>query len=271
MTIPNLQKQRIIEYLKQGKRFDGRKTDEYREIKIELGISENAEGSCSVKFGNTEVWAGVKMEVLEPYPDSPDKGNFVTTVELSPMASEEFESGPPRIEAIELGRIIDRGIRESGFIEFEKLCIKQGEKVWQIYLDLYAINDDGNLMDCAALAGLIALASAKMPVYNEETGKPEHELSKENLPLNKDAMAFNITLHKIDDHIIADVSKEEEDSSDWRISLAVADNNGEPRITAMQKGKKVAMDEEEIEKVLNLVEEKFKEIMLKINKIVWGK
>ena len=187
------------------------------------------------------------------------------------MASEDFELGPPRINAIELARIIDRGIRESGFIDFKKLCIKKGEKVWQVFLDIYPINDDGNLLDVAALASLIVIGNAKMPVYNEKEGKIEHELSKESLPLNKDAMAFNMTFHKIDEQIVVDPLKEEEEISDYRISVAVADNKGEPRITAIQKGKGATISEEDIEKILKLVEQKFKEMMPKINKMVWGK
>ena len=271
MNIPNLQKQRIIEYLKEGKRFDGRGLEDYREIEVELGISKNAEGSCRVKFGKTEVFAGVKLGLAEPYPDSPDEGTLMTVVELNPLASDDFELGPPRINAIELARVVDRGIRESGFIDFKKLCIKEGEKVWQVFLDIYAINDDGNLLDVAALAGLIALGNAKMPVYNKNDEKIEHELSKNSLPLNKDAMAFNMTFHKIEDKIIVDASKEEEEISDYRLSVAVADNKGQARITAMQKGKESAMSEEDLESILKLVEVKFKEMMGQVNKFVWGK
>jgi len=271
MTLSNLQKDRIIECLESKKRMDGRKLDEFREIKAELGISQNAEGSCSVKIGETEVWAGVKMEVIEPYPDSRDEGTFVTSAELSPMASQDFEMGPPKIDAIELGRIIDRGIRESGFIDFKKLCIKEGEKVWQIYLDIFAINDDGNLLDAAGLAALVALANSKMPVYDEESGKPKHELSSEGIPLDKDAMAFNMTFHKIDNTFIVDPSKEEEEASDFRISLAMADNKGEPRITSIQKGKEAAVSLEEIETILKTAEIKWREMFPQIMEQVWGK
>ena len=271
MEIPNLQKQRIIEYLKEGKRFDSRGPEDYRDIDVKLGVSNNAEGSCSVKFGKTEVWVGVKLGIAEPYPDSPDAGTLMVTAELSPMASEEFELGPPKINAIELARVIDRGIRESGFIDFKKLCIKEGEKVWQVFLDLCPINDDGNLLDVAGLAALIALGNAKLPVYNEEEDKIEHELSKNLLPLDKKAMSFNITLHKINDILIVDPSIEEEKISDYRISIAVADNKGEPRITAMQKGKEGAISAEDMEKILKLVELKWKEMFPKISKYVWGK
>ena len=146
-TTPEIIGERIKKYLKQGKRFDNRKTEEFREILVETGVSKNAEGSARVKIGNTEVIVGIKMSVGTPYPDSPNKGNLMTTAELLPLSSPRFESGPPKFEAIELGRIIDRGVRESKFIEFEKLCIKEGEKVWTVFIDIYSINDDGNLLD----------------------------------------------------------------------------------------------------------------------------
>jgi len=272
MIMPKILQDRIIAYLKQGKRFDARKTDEYRQIEVKTGISNNAEGSASVKFGKTEVYAGVKLSAAEPYSDGPEDGTFTCSMELSPMASADYELGPPGIESVEMGRIIDRGIRESKFIDFSKLCIKSGEKVWAVYLDLYAVNNDGNLLDVAAMAALVALANAKMPVYNEKEEKVEHEHTNEGLPLNKNAMAFNMTFHKIDDHIIVDPSKEEEEISDYRISLAACyDENEKPRITSIQKGKEGAITAEEMEKILNLVELKLKELHPKISKFVWGK
>ena len=76
-------------------RFDGRKLDEYRELNIETGVSKNAEGSARVKLGKTEVLVGIKMGLGEPYPDSPDKGNMMVTVELLPLSSLKYELVPP--------------------------------------------------------------------------------------------------------------------------------------------------------------------------------
>lgn len=267
--ISNLQKKRILDYLAEGKRFDGRALTEMRDIKVDLNISQNAEGSCSVKVGNTEVFVGVKMAVSQPYPDNPDEGSLTTTLELAPMADEDFEMGPPKIEAIEMARVVDRGIRESGFIDFKKLCIKEGEKCWQICLDIYAINNDGNLFDVASLASLIALANAKLPVYNAETDRVEHELSSEPLPLNKEAMAFNLTLYQVGDCFIIDPTREEEEIANYRLSIALADNNGEARITAMQKGKEGSISADEMEKIISIVEEQYKVLVPKIKEIVW--
>jgi len=268
--IPNLQRDKIVEYLSNGKRLDGRGLLDYREIEVEKGISKNAESAVRVKIGKTEVLAGVKMALTQPYPDSPSEGTFMTTVELHPMASQDYEMGRPGINAVELGRVIDRGIRESGFIDFKKLCIEEGEKVWQVFLDIIALNDDGNIMDAAGLAALIALGSAKMPKYNKEENKIEHELSKDSLPLNKDALSFNMTLHKIGGKIVFDVTREEEIISDFRISIAIGDNNGNPRITAMQKGKEGAISTEDMENILKIVCDKWKEMFPGIREHVFG-
>ena len=75
-------------------------------------------------LGKTEIVAGIKLDVGTPYPDHDEEGTLITTMELLPLSSENFEYGPPGIKSIEMARIVDRGIRECGFIDFEKLCIK---------------------------------------------------------------------------------------------------------------------------------------------------
>ena len=52
--------------------------------------------------------------------------------DLLPLASPRFESGPPKFDAIELPRLIDRSLRESGLIEFDKLVIEEGENVYVV-------------------------------------------------------------------------------------------------------------------------------------------
>ena len=100
MEIPNITRKRIKEFLGEGKRFDNRKLQEFRNIEIETGVSKNAEGSARVKLGNTEVVAGVKVDVSVPYSDSEDAGTLITSCELLPLSSSRFEYGPPKIEAI---------------------------------------------------------------------------------------------------------------------------------------------------------------------------
>jgi exosome complex component RRP42 len=268
--MPTLQREEIIRVLKSGKRFDLRSPLDYRKIEIKRGISNNAESSVSVKFGKTEVYCGVKLGVTEPYPDSQDEGTFMTTVELHPMSSEKYDIGKPGIDAVEMARVVDRGIRESGFIDFKGLCIKKGEKVWQIYVDIITLNDDGNLFDVCSYAAIDALANAKLPIYNVEEGKLEHELSNEPLPLNKDALSFNMTFYKVGEVIVLDPTEEEEEISDFRLSVAFGEFDNKPRITALQKGKEGVIDSESFKNILNILNEKFKSFFPEIKKMVWN-
>lgn len=257
METPKITGDRIREYLKQGKRFDGRKPEEFREVFIETGISKKAEGSARVRIGKTEVIAGVKLDTMAPYTDSPDKGNLTVTAELLPMSSERFENGPPKFPAIEVGRLTDRAIRESKFIQMEKLCIKKGEKVWGIYVDIYSINDDGNLIDASLLAAIAALKTAKMPKYDEETEKVLFgEWTNEKVPVMKEP-PITITAHRIGDSWLVDPTLEEEDLSEARVTIGASP---EGVIASMQKGESGDISVEEFEKVIDMTEEVRKKV-----------
>jgi exosome complex component RRP42 len=263
METPNITGKRIKEYLKEGKRFDGRKLDEFREISIETGISNKAEGSARVKIGKTEVLVGIKMDVVEPYPDSPDKGNLMVTAELLPLSSDRFENGPPKFPAIELGRLTDRAIRESKFIELEKLCIKKGEKVWSVFIDIYSLNYDGNLIDAAGLGAIAALKSAKIPKYDAKKEAVCYgEWTDKKIPLIED-IPISITAHRIGDNILIDPTLEEEDVSEARITIGSSVNG---LISSIQKGETKELSIEEFNKSLDITEKARKEIFSKLKK-----
>ncbi len=265
METSRLTAERIREYLDQGKRFDGRKPEDFRELSIENGVSNKAEGSARVRLGKTEVVVGVKMGVAAPYPDSPDKGNLMVTSELLPLSSPKYESGPPKFIGIEVGRLVDRAIRESKFIDFEKLCIKEGEKVWSVFIDIYSINDDGNLVDAATIGAVAALTWAEMPKYDEEEGKVIYgESSGKKIPLAKE-IPICITAHKIGNAILVDPTQEEEDVSEARITIGA---NIEGVISSMQKGAPIELSIEEVHEILDMTEKVRKKVFLKIEKFL---
>jgi len=264
METPHINQERIKKFLSEGKRFDKRKLEEFRELEIETGVSKNAEGSARVRLGKTEVLVGIKMNVSTPYPDSPNKGNLMVTAELLPLSSDRFENGPPKFPAIELGRVLDRVVRESGFIDVEKLCIKEGEKVWTVFIDVYSINDDGNIMDAAGFGIIAALKTAKIPKYDEKEEKVLFgELTDNPLPLAKHT-PISLTFHKIGKDFIVDPTREEEDISETRITIGSYDGN----ISSMQKGEKASITLEEMDKILELNEKAWKDLFKKLEKFV---
>ena len=125
--IDDLKRAKIVELLDQGKRIDGRGLEEPREIKIETGVIPKANGSARVFLGNTEVVTGVKVQPDRPFPDMGDKGIFICTAEILPLAHPDIETGPPGPEVIELARVVDRGIRESGMIDVSQLVLEKNK------------------------------------------------------------------------------------------------------------------------------------------------
>ncbi len=260
-TTPDVTKERIKTYLNEGKRFDLRGHEDFRNITVEKEVSKKAEGSVRVRIGKTEVIVGVKMSVGEPYPDSANKGNLITTAELLPLSSKRFESGPPSFDSIELGRVIDRALRESGFIDFEGLCIKEGEKVWNLFVDIYSINDDGNLMDASGIGAVLALKLTKIPKYDEKEDKVVYsERTDKGLPLNE--VPITVSMHKIGKNWIVDPTREEEDVSETRITMGFS--NG--IISSTQKSNSKDVPIEEIKKVFEIGERVSKEIFKKVEK-----
>lgn len=240
MTIvPTIKKDFLCKLAEQGKRLDGRGFNDFRTIEIQTNVISKAEGSARVKIGNTQVIAGVKMDVGEPYPDSPNSGVMSTAAELIPMASPDFESGPPQEDAIELARVVDRGVRESEVIEVDKLCIEPGEKVWIIFIDIHVLDYDGNLFDAASLAALAALSTAKVPAERFEVG--------ENYPLPMREPPISCTWVKFNNVVVMDPCLDEEQIAEARLTVAT-DTNGD--IRAMQKGLRGSFTREEIQKVI---------------------
>lgn len=247
-------KPHVVELINKDFRIDGRKLDDYRKIVITNDVSNKAEGSARVKMGDTEVIAGIKMNVGTPYPDSPDEGVLITSSEMLPLASSEFLGGPPGPDAIELARVVDRGIRESKMIDMKKMCVRKGELIWTLFLDIYPINDDGNLLDASMLAAVAALDNAVFPKL-EDDKVLFGEFTKDKLPLVKKPLLC--TIHKIGDKLVVDPCKSEERLSDARVSVAVAEKG---EINAMQKGGTKGLSIKEIDEMISLAEKKSKEL-----------
>ena len=245
----------IIGLLNANTRLDGRKLTDYRKpIELEYGVVKTAEGSARVKIGETDVMVGVKLEVGEPYPDTPNEGTIIVGAELLPLSNPEFELGPPGIQAIELARVVDRGIRESKALDFKKLCIEKGEKIWMVIIDICPINDAGNLFDASSLAALAALKNAKFPAFDGEKVDYKAKTDK-SLELEKTPIA--VTVIKIGDKFIVDPSTEEEKAVDARLTVSSMEDG---TLCAMQKGGDFPLTVEDIDKMLDIGIEKAREL-----------
>ena len=220
-TIMEYETKAIVDLAKQGKRADGRKLDEMRPLSMEFDISKNAEGSAKVSLGNTVVISGIKMLPGVPYPDSPDKGSISVNAELLPLANPEYESGPPSIDQVIFSRVVDRGIRESKSLDFKKLCIREGELAWTAFVDYYAINADGNLIDAGSIASLLAFMKGKMPKLDKNDKVIKGEYSGK---INLERLPIQTSFAKIAGKIMLDPTYLEEKAAEARFSIATTED-----------------------------------------------
>ncbi|TEU14876.1 MAG: exosome complex protein Rrp42 [Hadesarchaea archaeon] len=249
--VSSVRRDYIADLARQGKRIDTRTMDQFREVSVEVGPIKSAQGSALVKVGKTQVVAGIKVEHAEPFPDKPDNGMLVVNAELLPLASPTFEPGRPSENAIELARVVDRGIRESNAIDLDKLVIKSGEDVWAVFIDIYVLDHDGNLIDASALAAIAALLNAKPP-EDEAWTLPE-------FPIQKRPVA--VTVAKINSKLMIDPCLAEEGVMEARITIATIEDGS---ICAVQKGGIGCFSREELEQAYEMARAEGAELRAKL-------
>jgi exosome complex component RRP42 len=251
----DVRKDSVRNKISEGYREGDRDFREYREISIERDVAMKAEGSARVKIGNTDVLVGVKLDLGEPFSDSPAVGVIITNAELVPLASPEFESGPPNEKSIQLARVVDRGIRGSETVDLEKLCIVEGEKVWIMFIDIHVLDNGGNLVDAAALGAITALQNARVPNERYDlTG--DDTLSVRDTPLA-------VTMVEIEGNILVDPDCNEENAATSRLTVI---SNADGSLSGLQKSGSDSMTEETILEMVEIGIEKAGEIREKFLK-----
>jgi exosome complex component RRP42 len=263
-VVERLRKEKMKELLAKGQRLDGRGMTDYRPLTISTSVVSKAEGSAQVHLGNTAVIAGVKVALDRPYRDTPDRGNLIVNAEILPLASPYVELGPPDENAIELARVVDRGIRESGMVDMSKLVLRPGELVYSIFVDINVLNADGNLFDAASYAAVAALATARIPEYSLPEGSSTPTPTGNRIPLPVTGLPVSMTAAKIGDYVLYDPTEEEEAVMDTRLTMVFTEDG----ICALQKGGSGGWSPAEVVKLVEEAFAKAKEIRGEIRRML---
>ncbi|XP_036985775.1 exosome complex component RRP45 [Artibeus jamaicensis] len=158
--LSNCERRFLLRAIEEKKRLDGRQTYDYRSIKISFGTDY---GCCIVELGKTRVLGQVSCELVSPKLNRATEGILFFNLELSQMAAPAFEPGRQSDLLVKLNRLLERCLRNSKCIDTESLCVVAGEKVWQIRVDLHLLNHDGNIIDAASIAAIVALCHFRRP------------------------------------------------------------------------------------------------------------
>ncbi|KAK9273030.1 hypothetical protein L1049_017837 [Liquidambar formosana] len=214
----------------------------------------------------------VTAQLVQPYRDRPNEGTLSFYIEFSPMADPTFEAGRPGESAVELGRIVDRGLRESRAVDTESLCVLAGKLVWSIRIDLHILDNGGNLVDASNIAALAALLTFRRPecTLGGEDGQevivhpPE---VREPLPLILHHLPIAVTFAFFgDDNIVViDPTHNEEAVMGGRLT-ATLNTNGD--VCAIQKAGGVGVMQSVIMQCLRIASVKAADITSKIKNAV---
>jgi exosome complex component RRP42 len=141
-----------------------------------------------------------------------------------------------------------------------KLCIEAGKKVFVVFVDVYVLNHDGNLIDASALAAVSALVNTKMPNYEVEDGEVKIKTGYSPLPLKDHPIT--VTVAKINGKLVVDPWIEEEQVMEARISMAINDDGN---ICAIQKGCAGFFTPQQISEAAKIIQEKAAELRKKLD------
>ncbi|KAK6637647.1 hypothetical protein RUM44_008069 [Polyplax serrata] len=158
--LSNCERNFILKAASELKRLDGRKLEEFRNLKVLFGSDW---GLCYVALGESKVLTQVTCEIQEPKATKPNEGLLFINVELSSMASANFEQGRSSNLSVHINRLLEKCIKDSRAVDLESLCIVAEDKVWVLRVDVNILNHDGSLVDCASISALAALGHFKRP------------------------------------------------------------------------------------------------------------
>lgn len=148
--------ERLID--KKGLRLDGRKPDELRQIKIEVGVLSNADGSAFIQQGKNKILAAVygPREMHPKHLALPDRTVLRCRYHMAPFSVQERKSPAPSRREIELSKVIREALEPSIFLEYYPRTA--------IDLFIEVLQADGGTRCASITAASLALANAGIPM-----------------------------------------------------------------------------------------------------------
>ena len=140
------------------RRPDGRAYDALRPIEITVGVSKFAEGSCEIRFGDTEVLCLATVSDTVPrHLIGKDEGWVTAEYAMLPRSTPERSqresiAGRPGGRTFEIQRLVGRALRSA--VDLKALGSRS------VTIDCEVIQADGGTRTAAITGGYVALAHA---------------------------------------------------------------------------------------------------------------
>ena len=143
---------------KKGIRIDGRKVDELRPVKMEVGVLPNADGSAYLEQGRNKILVGVygPKEAHPRHIAQQDRAVIQCRYHMAPFSVDERKSPAPSRRDIELSKVIRESLEPAIFLEYyPRTSI-------QVYIEV--LQADGGTRCAGITTAALALADAGIPM-----------------------------------------------------------------------------------------------------------
>eukprot|EP00300_Choanocystis_sp_HF-7_P037571 c53772_g1_i1.p1 GENE.c53772_g1_i1~~c53772_g1_i1.p1 ORF type:complete len:337 (+),score=63.74 c53772_g1_i1:105-1013(+) len=261
-------------FLERSVRSDGRMLLAFRPTSVQPSVVSSCCGSAIAKLGSTTVIVGVAAEIGMPAgelprpensaadddealrdmlnrrvgvqaPPPPQTGYVVVNADLPPLCSPAYAPGKPSVATQLLTRRLERLLTTHSIVDTAALVVSPGAAAWALYIDVIALDDDGNVFDAAVLAMMAALRAARLPVITmsaagDATASVERTLALPLRPVSLHPSSFA----RLAGRMIADPSAAELRLCTGAVSVVLG-HDGE--VLDLEIGGEDALNEAELE------------------------
>ena len=153
---PQKKPEKLID--KNDVRLDGRKLNELRPVKIEVGVLGNADGSAYIEQGKNKILAAVygPKEVHPRHLAQPDRAVLRCRYHMAPFSVDERKSPAPSRREVELSKVIREALEPSIFVEYYPRT--------SIDIFIEVLQADGGTRCAGITTASLALADAGIPM-----------------------------------------------------------------------------------------------------------
>jgi exosome complex component RRP41 len=219
--------ERLID--KKGLRLDGRKPDELRPVKLQVGVISNADGSAYIEHGKNKILVGVygPREVHPKHLALPDRTVLKCRYHMAPFSVQERKSPAPSRREIELSKVIRESLQPAIFMEYYPRTM--------IDIFIEVLQADGGTRCASITAAALALADSGIPMRD---------------------LVVACAAGKVDDTIVLDLMDTEDKVGSADVPVALMPNLN--AVTLLQMDGTLSTDE--FESAVNLALEGCKQI-----------
>jgi exosome complex component RRP41 len=189
-----------VKLYEDGKRLDGRKPDELRNIKIEAGVLHRAEGSCYLEWGGNKVFAAVygPREAIPRHTQNPLRAIVNAKYNMAAFSVEDRKRPGPDRRSREISKVISEAL--------ENVILVEKYPRASIDVNIEVLNAEAGTRCAGLTAAGVALADAGIPM--------------KDIPVSCAA-------GKIENQVVVDLGKEEDNYGTADLPVAISPRTGE--------------------------------------------